>query len=129
MTFADLDALAAGDQVPDIGQLLPGRQGRAVRFRALVERFAPSPDAVFVHVLSSDASFSANLDLQRLTEHGLLVYALDGGPLPDGAGGPFRLFVTESEDCSINVKSVARITFAAEPGAHTAACAEEPSVG
>jgi len=129
LAFDDLAAMAPEHQVSDVSELLPGRRGTALRFSALVECLVPATGARYVHVVSSDGSFSASLDLDLLGEQGIILYGLDGMALPEESGGPFRLFVTDSEDCSVNVKSLKRITFAAEPGAHTAACAEDSSNG
>jgi DMSO/TMAO reductase YedYZ molybdopterin-dependent catalytic subunit len=39
---------------------------------------------------------------------GVLVYALDGGPLPESQGGPYRLLAPKGSTCA-NVKGVVRI--------------------
>jgi len=124
---AALAALPAQHQVPDVGALLRGRAGSAVRLRALAELAGADSAARFVHVASSDGGFTANLDAERALAQGLLLYAQDGDPLPEQLGGPFRLLLADgSGDCSVNVKFLARVLFLAEPGSHTARCADEP---
>jgi DMSO/TMAO reductase YedYZ molybdopterin-dependent catalytic subunit len=39
---------------------------------------------------------------------GVLVYALDGGPLPESQGGPYRLLAPKGSTCA-NVKGVVRL--------------------
>ena len=110
LTLADLSALPAGQQVPDVGALVPGRKGRAVRVAALLGPASEAaPHAV---VASSDGRFQAGLSRAQL-EQALLVYALGGDPLPEDQGGPFRLLVPAGADACQNVKGVARITLQA----------------
>ena len=123
LTTADLSRVHARHQVPDISSVLQGRRGAAVRLAALAE-LADTRGARFVHVESADGSFTANLPLEQALEHGLVLYSLDGEPLPAKFGGPFRLLLAEGEDCSVNVKFLAGLTFVATPGSHTARCAE-----
>ena len=123
LTIDDLSRVDARHQVPDISRLLPGRQGAAVRLAALAE-LAGAQAAQFVNVASADGSFTANLPMAQALEHGLVLYSLDGEPLPAKFGGPFRLLLTEGEDCSVNVKFLASLAFVVTPGSHTAQCAD-----
>lgn len=120
-TFADLAALPAAHQVPDVSALVPGRAGRAVRVAGLLG--PASADAPHGVVSSSDERFQAGLPRAQL-EQALLVYALGGGPLPADQGGPFRLFVPEGGDACLNVKGVARIALQAAPVASS--CPHSP---
>ena len=86
----ELAALPAEHQVPDVGAVAAGRQGRAARLRG-----------------------------------GLVLYELDGEPLPERFGGPFRLLFPDGDDCSVSVKFLGRIDVLAEPGSHTARCADD----
>ena len=126
---AALGALPAEHQVPDISALAPGRTGRAVWLRGIAALAQPTPEAAFVHVESLDGGFTANVPLQRALDEGLVLYALDGAPLPAKFGGPFRLLFVgadgEGEDCSLNVKFLGSVSFVAAPGSHTASCADE----
>ena len=120
----DLAAFDAAHQVEDVGTLAAGREGRALRFAALIERAAPGEDARFVHVASSDGGFTANIPIEQARDGGLVLYEHGGEPLPPKFGGPFRLLFVDGEDCSVNVKFLERVEFLREPGSHTARCAD-----
>lgn len=124
LTTEDLAAAAEEHQVPDVGALVDGRAGAVVRLAALAELAGPSSRARFVHVASEDGAFTANLPLEQAMG-ALVVYRLGGDALPASAGGPFRLLLTDSEDCSVSVKFLGRVEFVSEPGSHTARCAGE----
>jgi len=124
LSRADLAALDARHQVPDVGTLASGREGRALRFAALIERARPSAAARFVHVASSDGGFTANVPLEQARAGGLVLYELEGEELPRKYGGPFRLLFVDGEDCSVNVKFLGRVEFLEHPGSHTARCAD-----
>lgn len=111
-TFPDLAHLPDAHQVPDVGALVPGRAGRAVRIGALLERVGG--DAPFVAVSSGDGKFRTSQPRETLAQ-ALLVYALDGQPLPSGQGGPFRLLIPDGADACANIKQVARIEQAQQP--------------
>ena len=122
--FEDCAALPTAHQVPDLSALVPGRRGSALRFAALIERARPTAATRFVHVASEDGGFTASLPLEDLRERGFVLYGLGGAPLPADLGGPFRLLIADSEDCSVNVKFLARVEFADGQGSHTARCAD-----
>ena len=111
-TFPDLAHLPDAHQVPDVGALVPGRAGRAVRIGALLERVGG--DAPFVAVSTGDGKFRTSQPRETLAQ-ALLVYALDGQPLPSGQGGPFRLLIPDGADACANIKQVARIEQAQQP--------------
>lgn len=119
-----LGSVGAEHQVPDVGTLVAGREGAAVRFAGLATLAQPTPEAKYVHVASSDGGFTANLELDQAMSGGLVLYALGGEELPAKYGGPFRLLFVDEEDCSVNVKFLGRVEFLAEPGSHTARCAD-----
>ena len=121
----DLAAVAPQHRIPDVSALAPERQGAAVRFAALAELAQPTAAARFVHVESADGSFTANLPLADALAQGLVLYELEGEPLPARFGGPFRLLLLDEADCSVNVKDLARVEFQREPGSHTARCADD----
>ena len=58
---------------------------------------------------SADDEFFARIPLERTLANGILVYRMDGHPLPERMGGPLRLFVPETDDRCANVKNVVRI--------------------
>jgi len=124
LAWTDLAALPAEHQVADVGALVEGRRGSAVRLAALAQAARVSEEARFVHVASEDGGFSANVALDEALEGGLVLYALDGAELPRAWGGPFRLLFADGEDCSLNVKFLGRVAFVREPGEHTARCVD-----
>lgn len=121
----DLAALPDEVQVPDVGALAAGRQGRAVRLDGLFGPDGPGTGARYLHVESSDGSFTANIPVAEAMDGGLVLYELDGEPVPPRFGGPFRLLFPDSADCSVNVKFLGRVDAVVEPGSHTARCADE----
>lgn len=110
------DALAGlSGQVPDVGVLVPGRAGTAVRLREVLALAAAPPDARFV-VSALDGMTTAPAAAAGVGD-AMLVHSLGGAPLPENQGGPFRLLVPPGEGASTcaNVKGVARIRIL--PGA------------
>ncbi|MDH5253712.1 MAG: molybdopterin-dependent oxidoreductase, partial [Nitrospira sp.] len=76
-------------------------------------------DADHVTFHSLDGTYAATLTLQQARDFGVLVYELDGEPLPDGKGGPFRLVTPGLGDLCANVKGVGRIEVTKGPGRDT----------
>ena len=93
------------DQIADISTLVPDRQGQGVWVREVLVH-TPNADAIFY----ADADrFSATVDLALVREQGLLIYGLEGQPLPASYGGPLRLIIPGHDDRCANVKGVARV--------------------
>lgn len=118
----DREALAklpAEFQVNDLSGLIPNTTGRAVRVKGILEvpTLAIGADHVTFH--SQDGQFAASLTVQQAVEYGMLVYELDGQPLPESRGGPFRLFTPGLGDLCANVKGVARIELTKGAGKDT----------
>ncbi len=119
-----LDAAAFGKlpeeaQVRDLGGVLPGKKGRGVRVKAVLELPAIQPGADHVTFHSQDGQFAAALTLDQAKEFGVLVYELDGEPLSVKKGGPFRLVAPGLGDLCANVKGVNRIELTKGPGKDT----------
>ena len=124
----DREALAALDasaRIDDVGTVVDGRVGTAVRLAGLAALVEPTAAARFVHVASADGGFTANIPLEQALGGGLVLYEHGGAALPARFGGPFRLLFTDSEDCSVNVKFLRSIEFVSNRGAHTAHCADD----
>jgi DMSO/TMAO reductase YedYZ molybdopterin-dependent catalytic subunit len=115
LTVADLRALSEESQVPDVGALVPGRKGRAVKLSALLQRARPQEGAAHVSVRSQDGRFEASQPLASMMT-AVVVYGLGDGPLPDEQGGPFRLLIPGTQDPCANVKQVGRVEVAGAPG-------------
>ncbi|MBL9122547.1 MAG: molybdopterin-dependent oxidoreductase [Planctomycetaceae bacterium] len=113
------DALAAMDadaQVADVSRFDPARKGDAVRLSALLQLAGVKPEGDYLTLHASLDDFHASVPLAEVRERGLLIYRLDGEPLPRQSGGPIRFLIpdyaacktAEIDDCA-NVKFVDRI--------------------
>jgi len=103
----------------DVSTVMPGMQGRGIRMKGLLDVPALAIEADHVAFHAADGKYSACLTLRQAREHGILVYELDGAPLPDMKGGPFRLVTPGLGDLCANVKGVARIEITKGPGRDT----------
>lgn len=106
-------------QVADVGTVTSGMKGRAIRVSGLLDVPALEIEADHVTFHSLDGRYAATLTLQQAREHGLLIYELDGEPLPDAKGGPFRLVTPGLGDLCANVKGVGRIEVRVGTGKDT----------
>ena len=97
------------DQILDVSQVISGRPGGGVWVRTLLERVGVKPDATQAVFYAREDGFSANVALKDLRENGLMIYQLDGQPLPTRAGGPLRLLIPGVEDRCSNIKGVSRL--------------------
>jgi 2-dehydropantoate 2-reductase len=93
----------------DIATVMPGMKGRGIRLKGLLDVPALAIEADHIAFHAADGKYSACLTLQQARDHGVLVYELDGAPLPDTKGGPFRLVTPGLGDLCANVKGVSRI--------------------
>jgi DMSO/TMAO reductase YedYZ molybdopterin-dependent catalytic subunit len=122
-TAGDLATIAAAHQIADVGRIDPKRKGVAVWLRGLLEHVGARPTGTFLTLHASADDFHASIPLGPVLDRGLVIYALDGQPLPGSAGGPFRFYVrdylachsAEIDECA-NVKFVDRIEVTAGPG-------------
>ncbi len=104
-----LDSLAKGaDLVADTAALSPKVRGEGVRLGAVIELAHPLPAATHVMV-HDDGEYRACLTLAEARDVAVLAHRLDGGPLPDGMGGPARLLVPTSENLCMSVKRVVHL--------------------
>jgi DMSO/TMAO reductase YedYZ molybdopterin-dependent catalytic subunit len=122
-SFADLAAIAPQHQVADVSRLVPGRKGDAVKLAGILEQVRPQVGAKWLGLHSSSDDFHASIPLDAVAERALVIYRLDGQPLPAKSGGPVRFFIPdfaachthEIDECA-NVKFVDRIELTAEKG-------------
>ena len=103
----------------DVSTVMQGMKGRGIRLKGLLDVPALAIEADHVAFHAGDGTYSACLTLQQAREHGVLVYELEGAPLPDVKGGPFRLVTPGLGDLCANVKGVARIEVTKGPGRDT----------
>lgn len=116
---AALARLDPAGQVADVGTLVPGKRGRAVRLAVLAREAGASPTSAHVHLRSSAAGFSVSVPIGEVLESAVLVYELDGRALDASKGGPFRLLACGHPDECVSVKAVERLSFATHPGPDT----------
>ena len=119
LTRTALGQLPQEQRVDDISEVMPSMRGRAIRVKGLLEIPALAVDADHVTFHSADGKYAATLTLQQARDFGLLLYELDGQPLPDGKGGPYRLVTPGLGDLCANVKAVGRIEVRAGSGKDT----------
>jgi DMSO/TMAO reductase YedYZ molybdopterin-dependent catalytic subunit len=123
LTFHDLAGLDGAFQVTDVSRIDPKRQGDAVTLVGLLDRVSPQPGAKYLTLHSSSDDFHASIPLDAVRERAILIYRLNGAPLPTSAGGPVRFFIpdfaachtSEIDECA-NVKFVDRIELSSRRG-------------
>jgi hypothetical protein len=109
LSFADLAALP--EQIADVGQLVPGREGGGVRLQAILAKAAPATTASYITLQSSDGKFSASVPLDAVRT-AVVAYRLGDEPLPAKKGGPFRFLIPNVEECAIGgVDACANVKF------------------
>lgn len=116
---AAMQQLPGEHQVEDVSAVMPSMKGRAIKVKGLLEVPALGIQADHVTFHSSDGNYAATLTLQQAKDFGLLLYDLDGDPLPDAKGGPFRLITPGLGDLCANVKGVGRIEVRVGSGKDT----------
>ncbi|MEK6618413.1 MAG: 2-dehydropantoate 2-reductase [Nitrospirota bacterium] len=118
----DREALAklpAEHQVYDLSTILPNIKGKGIRVKGILEVPALAIGADHVTFHSQDGQFAASLTVKQATEYGVLISELDGQPLPESKGGPFRLVTPGLGDLCAHVKGVTRIELTKGPGKDT----------
>ena len=117
---ADLAALPG--QVADVSTLAPGREGAAVRLASVLDAASAQANAEFL-TLEAAGGFAASIPLAAVADEALLLYALDGHPLPEEKGGPVRFLIPNPAACGAaevdtcaNVKWLNSIHLGAERG-------------
>jgi 2-dehydropantoate 2-reductase len=114
-----LTKLPAEHQVSDLGTIMPNMNGKAIRVKGILDVPALAIGADHVTFHSQDGQFAASLTVRQAMDHGVLVYELDGQPMPESKGGPFRLVAPGLGDLCANVKGVVRIELTKGPGKDT----------
>lgn len=116
---AALQQLPSDQHVQDVSAVMPSMKGRAVKVKGLLDVPALDVQADHVTFHSHDGKYAATLTLQQAKDFGLLLYELDGAPLPNAKGGPFRLITPGLGDLCANVKGVGRIEVRVGTGKDT----------
>jgi DMSO/TMAO reductase YedYZ molybdopterin-dependent catalytic subunit len=122
--FHDLAALPG--QVVEVGTLLPGREGRAVQLRALLDPVGIKQTATHITLSATNDSCAASVPLAAVADRGILVDRLGSTPLPLAKGGPVRFYTVGVEECArgevdacANVKYLTAIRLTIGPGEDT----------
>ena len=109
--FDRASLLALPDGIDDVSDRLPGREGAAVTLAALLKA-AGAPHEGNAVVVAADGFTTEPVALADL-QQALLLHSLDGAPLPNKKGGPYRLMIPGDAGpggpCA-NVKAVVRIS-------------------
>lgn len=102
----DLEGLPDG--VADVGALVPGRVGAAASLAVLLDEVGAQATSVVFGAEDGLVTAPAPIADARAA---WIVYALDGAPLPENQGGPFRLLVPPAAGANAcaNVKGLSRI--------------------
>lgn len=112
LKFTDLENISPTWQEPDVGRLVPGRKGDAVRLEGLLQMAGVRPQAAYLTLHASRDDFHASIPLAAVREQALLVYRLEGRPLPDAAGGPVRFLIPDPARChTAEVDECASVKF------------------
>ncbi len=120
LRVADFERYPAEARIVDVSQVVPKREGRAVKLGALLAAARPQPEAKYLTLHSSDGTFSASIERAEVEERALLIYQQqDGLPVPESAGGPIRFVIPNFNDPCANVRGLGRIELSATPGRDT----------
>jgi len=121
--FNDLARIDARDQVTDLKRHGYKRAGDAVRLAALLRLARVQPAASYLGLHGTADDFHASIPLEAVLDRALVIFRIDGAPLPAAIGGPFRLFIPDHATCQAaeidecaNVKFLDRIELTVEKG-------------
>ena len=91
-----------------------------MRLRALIDQAGRKADATHATLASTDGEFTASVPLDDILD-AVLVYQLNGEPLPEQYGGPIRFLIPDAAACHTggadtcaNVKFLGRIELTRE---------------
>src|SRR5690349_7542489 len=86
LQFEDFSEIAERHQVMDVSRIAPGRKGDAVKLAGILELVEPKAGAKYLGLHSSKDDFHASIPLSAVAERALVIYRLDGQPLPEKSG-------------------------------------------
>lgn len=116
LTFDGLCAFAEADHIRDVSRFQPTRRGDGITLDALLALAQPRPEANYLTLHASRDDFHVSIPLAPVRAECLVVYCVEGAPLPTSQGGPIRFLIrnpaachtSELDDCA-NVKYLDRI--------------------
>src|SRR6476620_8175304 len=112
LSFDDLSDIASEYQVPDVSRIVPGRKGDAVRFAGILGLVQPKPAAKYLGLHSSTDDFHASIPLAAVADKALVIYRLNGQPLPEKSGGPIHFFIPDFAACNTSeIDECANVKF------------------
>ena len=83
LSLSDLEAIDPAWQVPDVSRIDPKRKGKAVKLAGLLKLAQARPDAKYLTLHASADDFHASIPLASVADRGLLIYEIDGQPVPN----------------------------------------------
>ena len=92
LSEGDLAAIDGKHQIADVSRLDPKRKGQAVTLAGLLAHVGATSEAAWLGLHSSTDDFHASIPLAAVRDRAVVIYRLDGRPLPASQGGPVRFF-------------------------------------
>lgn len=122
----ELAAFGVQERIEDVRSLGAAREGGGVYLHALLGRVRPRPHVRYITLVSPSDDFSVSVPIDRVADIGVVIYEIEGKPIPPDRGGPFRFIIPDSaachtdeiDDCA-NVKFLEEISLSAERGRDT----------
>jgi DMSO/TMAO reductase YedYZ molybdopterin-dependent catalytic subunit len=131
LSFTDLEAFPAADQVCDVSRFHPQRRGDGVTLDAILDRAGVQPAANYLTLHADRDDFHVSVPLDAARSQGIVVYRLGQDRLGAENGGPVRLIIRDPSACHTgeldecaNVKYLSRIELAERRGRDTRPASE-----
>jgi DMSO/TMAO reductase YedYZ molybdopterin-dependent catalytic subunit len=121
--FEDLAAMPDQYQIKDVSRIDQSRKGDAVTLEGLLQAVGSKSSAKYLGLHSKSDDFHASIPLEPVRQKAFVIYRLNGGPLTEKQGGPFRFYIPdyaachthEIDECA-NVKFVDHMELTAAAG-------------
>lgn len=112
LCFNDFVRLDAREHVSDLKRHGHKRGGDAVRLDALLRLARVSPDARYLGLHGTADNFHASIPLAAVLDRALVIFRIDGAPLPFAIGGPYRLYIPDHAAChSAEIDECANVKY------------------
>lgn len=132
-TFEDLTSLPDDVQISDVSEKIPSKNGVGLSLAGILKLVQPISDDFWITFHASRDDFASSIPADpTVIETGVVIYGVDGKPLPVEQGGPTRFMIpnpaacqtAELDECA-NVKFLDRIEISAQRGKDTRPTNEE----